>query len=73
QLGALQNQVTELFRARETTTENPKILSVFQNLKETLGEHSKQLEKSAEKLSQLKAEIFILQDENQALHTTGNK
>ena len=72
-LDALQNQVTELFRARETTTENPELLSEVQNLKETVGEHSKQQEQSAENLSQIEAENLILQDENQDLHTTGNK
>ncbi|WZY99033.1 hypothetical protein YC2023_071362 [Brassica napus] len=73
QLDALQNQPTELFRARETTTEYPELLSEVQNLKETLGEHSQHLEQSAKNLSQIEAENLILQDENQDLHTTGNK
>ena len=73
QLDALQSQVTELFRAREKTTKNPELLSEVQSLKEMLGEHSKQLEQSAEKLNQLEAKNIILQDENQDLHTTGTK
>ncbi|KAF2534202.1 hypothetical protein F2Q70_00030018 [Brassica cretica] len=53
QLDALHNQVTELLKAWETITEGPKLLSEVQNLKATLGTHSKQLEQSAEKLSQI--------------------
>ncbi|KAF3526937.1 hypothetical protein F2Q69_00047853 [Brassica cretica] len=44
-----------------------------QGLKEKLNEHSKQLEQSAKKLSQLESENLNLRDENQALNTTSNK
>ncbi|KAF2589452.1 hypothetical protein F2Q70_00039296 [Brassica cretica] len=47
--------------------------SEVQSLKEKLDEHSKQLEQSAEKLSQLHSENNFLKDQNQALNTTGNK
>nr|VDD54197.1 unnamed protein product [Brassica oleracea] len=73
QLDVLKNQVTELIKAREIVTENTELFSKVQNLKETLGAHSKQLEQSAEKLSQLEAENLVIRDENQALHTTGSK
>ncbi|KAF3520283.1 hypothetical protein DY000_02060423 [Brassica cretica] len=43
------------------------------SLKEKLNEHSKQLEQSAEKLSQLESENLNLRDESQALNTTSNK
>ncbi|KAF3599192.1 hypothetical protein F2Q69_00035045 [Brassica cretica] len=52
QLDGLQIQVTELHKTREEA--NPELSSEFQSLKEKLSEHSKQLEQSAEKLSQLK-------------------
>ena len=58
-------------RTREE--KNPKLSSEFQILKEKLNEHSKQLEQSAEKLSQLEWENLILQDENQALNMVSNK
>ncbi|KAF3557224.1 hypothetical protein F2Q69_00013519 [Brassica cretica] len=45
----------------------------LQSLKEKLDEHSKQLEQSAEKLSQLHSENTVLRDQNQALNATGNK
>ncbi|KAF3544848.1 hypothetical protein DY000_02007617 [Brassica cretica] len=44
-----------------------------QSLKEKLDEHSKQLEQSAEKLSQLQSENTVLRDQNQARNTAGNK
>ncbi|KAF3537231.1 hypothetical protein F2Q69_00023165 [Brassica cretica] len=53
QLGVIQSQVTELNRARLEVAENPELSSEVQTLKEKLDEHSKQLEQSAEKLSQL--------------------
>ncbi|KAF3500805.1 hypothetical protein F2Q69_00042518 [Brassica cretica] len=71
QIVDLQGQVTELHRAREDT--NPELSSEFQILKEKIDEHSKQLEQSAEKLSQLESENLTLRDENQALNTAGNK
>ena len=49
QIDGLQSQVTELHKTREET--NPELSSEFQSLKEKLNEHSKQLEQSAEKLS----------------------
>ncbi|KAF3535651.1 hypothetical protein F2Q69_00023594 [Brassica cretica] len=68
-----QSQITDMHRARETTRENPDLSSEVQNLKEKLDEHSKQLEKSAEKLSQVQSENTVLRDQNQALNATGNK
>ena len=53
--------------------ENPELSSEVQSLKEKLDEHSKQLEQSAEKLSQLESENLTLRDENQALNTASNK
>ncbi|KAF2610450.1 hypothetical protein F2Q70_00011739 [Brassica cretica] len=49
--------------------ENPELSSEVQSLKEKLDEHFKQLEQSAEKLSQLESENLTLRDENQALNT----
>ncbi|KAH0858782.1 LOW QUALITY PROTEIN: hypothetical protein HID58_087043 [Brassica napus] len=71
QIDDLQGQVTGLHRAREDT--NPELSSEFQILKEKLDEHSKRLEQSAKKLSQLESENLILRDENQALNAAGNK
>uniref|UniRef100_M4FIB8 Uncharacterized protein n=1 Tax=Brassica campestris TaxID=3711 RepID=M4FIB8_BRACM len=62
-----------MHRARETIEENPSLSSEVQSLKEKLDEHSKQLEQSVEKLSQLHSENTILRDQNQALNATGNK
>ncbi|WZZ88739.1 hypothetical protein YC2023_117318 [Brassica napus] len=55
QIDDLQGQVTRLHRAREDT--NPELSSDFQILKEKIDEHSKQLEQSTEKLSQLESEV----------------
>ncbi|KAF2610122.1 hypothetical protein F2Q70_00011367 [Brassica cretica] len=52
---------------------NPELSSEVQSLKEKLNEHSKQLEQSTEKLSQLELENLNLCDENQALNTASNK
>ncbi|KAF3577638.1 hypothetical protein DY000_02031781 [Brassica cretica] len=71
QIDDLQGQVTRLHRTREET--NPELSSEFQILKEKLDEHSKQLEQSAEKLSQLESENLTLRDENQALNAASNK
>ncbi|KAF2579900.1 hypothetical protein F2Q68_00005079 [Brassica cretica] len=54
----LQGQVTGLHRTREET--NPELSLEFQTLKEKLNEQSKQLEQSAEKLSQLESENLTL-------------
>uniref|UniRef100_A0A0D3DLK7 Retrotransposon gag domain-containing protein n=1 Tax=Brassica oleracea var. oleracea TaxID=109376 RepID=A0A0D3DLK7_BRAOL len=67
QLDGLRSQVTELHKTREET--NSDLSSEVQSLKEKLNEHSKQLEQSAEKLSQLESENLNLRDENQALNT----
>ncbi|KAH0845161.1 hypothetical protein HID58_091959 [Brassica napus] len=69
QLDGIQSQVTELNRARIEVAENPELYSEVQSLKEKFDEHSKQLEQSAEKLSQLVSENLTLRDENQALNT----
>ncbi|KAF3589025.1 hypothetical protein F2Q69_00030224 [Brassica cretica] len=53
QLDGIQSQVTELNRDRIEIAENPELSLEFQSLKEKLDDHSKQLEQSAEKLSQL--------------------
>ncbi|KAF3553404.1 hypothetical protein F2Q69_00014137 [Brassica cretica] len=71
QIDDLQGQVTRLHRTREET--NPELSSEFQILKEKLDEHSKQLEQSAEKLSQLESENLTLREENQALNAASNK
>ena len=71
QIDDLQGQVTGLHRTWEET--NPELSSEFQILKEKFNEHSKQLEQSAEKLSQLESENLTLRDENQALNAASNK
>ncbi|KAL0655657.1 hypothetical protein Bca4012_076241 [Brassica carinata] len=73
QLDGLQSQVTELHRAREEVVENPELSSEEQSLKEKLDEHSKQLEQSAKKFSQLELENLTLRDENQVPNTASNK
>ncbi|KAF3608640.1 hypothetical protein DY000_02046140 [Brassica cretica] len=73
QLDGIQSHVTELNRARVEVTKNPKLSSEVQSLKEKLNEHSKQLEQSAEKLSQLESKNLNLRDENQALNMASNK
>ncbi|KAF3497493.1 hypothetical protein DY000_02052898 [Brassica cretica] len=60
QIDGLQGQVTELHKSREEVVENPELSSEVQSLKEKLGEHSKQLEQSAEMLSQLESENLTL-------------
>ncbi|KAH0893056.1 hypothetical protein HID58_055485 [Brassica napus] len=70
-LDVLQSHVTELHKTREEA--NPELSSEVQSLKEKLNEHSKQLEQSTEKLSQLELENLNLCDENQALNTASNK
>ncbi|KAH0939078.1 hypothetical protein HID58_006539, partial [Brassica napus] len=64
--------VTDLHKAREAI-ENPELSSEVQSLKEKLDEHSKQLEQSVEKLTQLEFENLFLQGNNQALNTASNK
>ncbi|KAH0873069.1 hypothetical protein HID58_070431 [Brassica napus] len=65
------SQVTEPHKTREE--DNPELSSEVQNLKEKLNEHSKQLEQSAEKLSQLESENLNLQDETQSHNMASNK
>ena len=72
QLDGLQSQVTDLHKEREAT-ENPELSSEVQSMKENLDEHSKQLEQSAEKLTQLESENLVFRDKNKALNTTSNK
>ncbi|KAF2531855.1 hypothetical protein F2Q70_00030269 [Brassica cretica] len=62
-----------MHQAWETTRENPDLSSEVQSLKEKLDEHSKQLEQSAEKLSQVQSVNTVLRDQNQALKMAGNK
>ncbi|KAF2599753.1 hypothetical protein F2Q70_00026054 [Brassica cretica] len=71
-LDGLQRQVTDLHKALEAT-ENPKLSSEVQSLKEKLDEFTKHLEQSAEKITQLESEILVLRDKNQALNTASNK
>ncbi|KAF3560669.1 hypothetical protein DY000_02014478 [Brassica cretica] len=71
QIDGLQSQVTELHKTREET--NPELSSEFQSVKKKLNEHSKQLEQSAEKLSQLESENLNLRDEKKSLNTASNK
>ena len=61
-----------MHKAQETT-ENPELSSEVQSLKEKLGEHSKQLELSAEKLNQLQTENATLRDQNKAPNTASSK
>ena len=63
------NEPSEMNRTREATGENPNLSSEVQSLKEKLDEHSKQLEQSAEKLSQLQSENTVLRDQKQARNT----
>ncbi|KAH0910826.1 hypothetical protein HID58_034147 [Brassica napus] len=72
QIDGLQGQI-DMHLARETTGENPDRSSEVQGLKEKLDEHSKQLEQSAEKLSQLQSANTVLRNQNQALNKAGNK
>ncbi|KAG5375962.1 hypothetical protein IGI04_040558 [Brassica rapa subsp. trilocularis] len=72
QIDGLQSQVIDLHKAWETT-ENPELSSEVQSLKEKLGDHSKQLELSAEKLNQLQTENAALRDQNKAPNTASNK
>ncbi|KAF3564912.1 hypothetical protein DY000_02015619 [Brassica cretica] len=71
QIDDLQGQITGLHRTREET--HPELSLEFQILKEKLNEHSKQLEQSAEKLSQLELENLTLRDENQSLNAANKK
>ncbi|KAH0939125.1 hypothetical protein HID58_006586 [Brassica napus] len=73
QIDGLQGQIADMHRARETTGENPDLSSKVQGLKEKLDEHSKQLEQSAEKLSQLQSANTVFWDQNQALNAVDNK
>ncbi|KAF3536467.1 hypothetical protein F2Q69_00022929 [Brassica cretica] len=70
-IDGLQSHVTKLHKTRKET--NPELSSELQSLKEKLNEHSKQLEQSAEMLSQRESENLNLYDENQALNTASNK
>ncbi|KAH0879383.1 hypothetical protein HID58_066777, partial [Brassica napus] len=62
----LQRQIDGLQSQEEA---NPELSPEVQSLKEKLNEHYKQLDQSAEKLSQLELENLNLRDENQALNT----
>ena len=73
QIDSLQGQITDIHRTQETTGEISNLSSEVQSLKEKLDEHSKQLELSAEKLSQLQSENTALRDQNQTLNVAGNK
>ena len=73
QIDGMQSQITEMNRTWEATGENPNLSSEVQSLKEKLDEHSKQLEQSAEKFSQLQSENTVLRDQNQAHSLAGNK
>ena len=72
QIDGLQTQMTDMQKAREAA-ENPELTSEVQSLKEKLGEHSKQLEQSAEKLNQLQTENATLRDQNKASNAASNK
>ena len=60
----MQSQITEMNRNQEPTEEKPNLSLEVQSLKEKLDEHSKQLEQSTEKLSQLESKSTVLQDQN---------
>ncbi|KAF3554575.1 hypothetical protein F2Q69_00013611 [Brassica cretica] len=70
-IDSLQGQITEIHRTQGNTGENSNLSSEVQSLKETLDEHSKPLELSAEKLSQLQSENTALRDQNQTLNMAG--
>ncbi|KAF3599307.1 hypothetical protein F2Q69_00036200 [Brassica cretica] len=72
QVDGMQSLITEMDRTREATGENPNLSLEVQSLREKLDEQSKQLEQSAEKLSQLQSENTVLRDQNQARNMTGN-
>ena len=72
-IDSLQGQITDIHRTQGTTGENSNLSSEVQSLKEKLDEHSKPLELSAEKLSQLQSENTALRDQNQTLNVAGNK
>ncbi|KAF3521402.1 hypothetical protein F2Q69_00047189 [Brassica cretica] len=57
---------------REKTNSKGKS-TICKILKEKLNKHSKQLEQSAEKLSQLESENLTLRDKNQALNAASSK
>ncbi|XP_056864457.1 uncharacterized protein LOC130511470 [Raphanus sativus] len=69
----LQSQVTDLHKSREATPGGPELLLEVQNLKDKLGEHSKQLQQSAEKLYAIEAENLVLRQENHTLGEASNK
>ncbi|KAH0867139.1 hypothetical protein HID58_074161, partial [Brassica napus] len=69
----LQRQLDGLQSQAREATENLVLSSVVQCLEEKLDEHSKQLEQSAEKLTQLESENLVLRDKNQALNIASNK
>ncbi|KAL0707413.1 hypothetical protein Bca4012_073839 [Brassica carinata] len=73
QIDSLQGQIIDIHQTQGTTGENPNLSSEVQSLKEKLDEHSKQLELSVEKLSQLQSENTALRDQNQTLNVAGNK
>ena len=73
QIDSPQGQITDIHRTQGTTGENSNLSSEVQSLKEKLDEHSKPLELSAEKLSQLQSENTALRDQNQTLNVAGNK
>ncbi|KAF2577198.1 hypothetical protein F2Q70_00011505 [Brassica cretica] len=73
QVDGMQSQITEMNRTQEATEENPNLSSEVQSLKEKLDEYPKQLEQSAENLSQLQSENTVLRDQNQARSMAGNK
>uniref|UniRef100_M4FHT2 Uncharacterized protein n=1 Tax=Brassica campestris TaxID=3711 RepID=M4FHT2_BRACM len=60
----MQSQITEMNRNQEPTEEKPNLSLEVQSLKEKLDEHSKQLEQSTEKLSQVESKSTVLQDQN---------
>ncbi|KAF2542289.1 hypothetical protein F2Q68_00032635 [Brassica cretica] len=72
-IDSLQSQMTDMHQAQETAGENSDLSSEVQGLKEKLDEHSKQLEQSAEKLTQLQSANTVLRNQNQALNVTCNK
>ncbi|KAH0873040.1 hypothetical protein HID58_070402 [Brassica napus] len=67
------DEQNELPEATQREADLQKQLDEVQSLKDKLDEHSKQLEQSAEKLSQLELENLTLRDKNQPLNTTSNK
>ena len=73
QIAALKSKVTEWYTDWESNTpmDNPELLSEVQVLKNKMDEHSKLLEQSVEKLSQLEAVNLVFREKAHLLTRWG--